>query len=1303
MSKVKGSKLPDVTGTSAGSEILAKGISVFVVAAVLELAPELDASSRMPVELRGALSRLMEREAGEPFGALLRPDAAAVAPDAAVAASSATAAAAVDAAKVEDVAASRAPVVTTPGPSRFFESEEQVQRAIVRELSEAHRIMAASPVWRTRQLTLTCISKMRALAGAPNPYSVDLVALAVAEARAPPLPAAASRPESPGGSPSPAKAHHHKIPLREEEKEEEERILTVAKAREEASAVALAVEAALARGPHGPEGAPRPPIHHVTAQLERAVVRAQVTRCVRVYLCTSFADMGKEREALFARALPGLQQACLDIGVRVHWIDPSHRALNERSVYRHGGLAARLAEIDSARPYFVGLVGDMYGWHQAKGVHDLADGELLGAQSRAIEAGHAWLSGNLDRSLFELELLYGALAHPSSSKGTILYLRDPAYAAEFTLEADKRAHRPESSLAAQRLDELKEAIHRSGLNYKVYRRPADLPALVLSDLLARITRDFRDHPADSTEGSPSRGPGGAASATAAVAAAATTHSRALALKEPSLFTDRELIKLDAIHARHAADAAALASAKTPGHEPPRMALLDTLVRAASDVGASPLVLQGPAGSGLTSLCARAFVEIGDLYKRSDKVAVLFHSMTLHGAAESRLIAMRRILRALSAHLRMGWAIPARDHELPVAFAAALAELRSSTTDRFLVLVLDGIARRDLEWLPEELPRSFRLIAAAEREELPEEALLHRSWRGLDLPPLKPREREDVLASLLRRDEIAGGLHVEDEARAALLTGWDLAGLPGALDLAVRGVLFEALPGTPLSVPPPGALRAVLGTERLAELPRLCAQLQAQHFFPASPTAPSVLHEVVALVFASLTGLFESEIVAVLPAAGPRWSDIRRCLVPSVLSVSEVNGRVTLRGLASASLHPLPGEVAGLLKASHSSLAAFFSKAAGPGGASCRDARLARETAHHLVHSNAWKELAALLANVEVAYLIARAAPEELVSAWQKLRHAEPSAAGPSAVYGQKDPPLAISETGAKGTAALSEWLARGIMAAEVLTGLDEAEAGSGLWRTLSSEATARLGSSDDVSLLFAVKLAEHFVATGALEQASVCLTALASTLQRTRPTENITSDTLIMLSQVYRRRGDYHREHQVLSDALALRENVLGLNHLMVADILLRIGTNLFVQASAGVKSEPPLTRDTLAKLRNQAEVALERALRVFVTALGPRDTRAREALLLLAVLAVDLAEGDKAMSTLAKVETLVAQTAGPESAESALVLLAKADAIKRTASPPDPSLIRAIVESAKGLLRRSPPSTPHHFLFSRFKDFVTL
>lgn len=1278
--KVKGIKLPDVTGISAGSEFLAKSVSVFVVAAVLDLAPELDVSNGLPPDLRNALAELMEREAGEEFRKMLGAsfcgaDGGSSFPAAVTA---------------NEASYLRTLVATTPGPSKFFENDEQVQRAIVRELSEAHRIMTSSPAWRTRPLTPTCISKIRALSGAPHPCGVDLVALAVAEARSPafpPLGPKAATPASASGN----EPLSPRIPIKGEEPDEQDRIMSVAKAREEASAVALAVEAALARGPHGPDGPPKPPVEHVAAVLERAVVRAQATRCVRVYLCTSFSDMVKEREALFTRALPGLQRACEELGVRVHWIDPAHQARNERSIFRHGGLASRLSEIDSARPYFVGVIGDSYGWHQAKGVRDLADGELLGAQGRAIEAGHAWLSGNLDRSVFEIELLYGALAHPSLSKGTIFYLRDPAYSSELTLEADKRAHRPESELAAQRLEELKEAIRLSGHSYKVYRRPSDLPNLVLNDLLARFIADFG-------ETKVTDGPAASSSYGTQPAFLSGPLSHVLALKEPSSFPDSKLIELDAIHARHALDAAALASAKTHGFEPPRSPQFDALVLAASDASSSPLVLLGPGGSGLTTLSARAFAEIRKIYQRSEKVAVLFHSAGLHSPVESRYIAMRRILRALSMHLRMGWVIPAQDPELPVAFAAALAELRASATDRFLVLVFDGIGRHDLDWFPEELPRSLRLVASAQRDQLSEDDLHCRGWRVLDLPQLKPREREDVLASLLRREEIAAGLHVENEASAALLTGWSLAGLPGALDLAVRGVLFEALPGTPLSVPPPGALRAVLRTEKLTDLPRLCVLLQAQHFFPARPSEPSVLYEVVALVSASLLGLYESEIVRVLPSAGPRWSDIVRCLVPSVLAVSQVDGKITLSRLASVSLQPQPAELADLVQSSHSSLAAFFSNEAGPGGGNCRDTRLARETAHHLLHSGSWKELSSLIANIEVAYLIARAAPRELAAAWQKLRLAQPSAAGPSAVYGLKEPaPVAIAPP------AFSEWLARGVMTAVILTELAEAEAGTRVWQALSSEANARLGSTDDVSLLCSLKLALHFVASGSLEQATVSLTSLASSLQRARPTENITSDVMVTLSQVYHRRGDHLRENQVLSDALTLRENVLGLNHLMVAELLLRIGTNLIVQAGAGVKSEPPLGRDALSRLRNQAEVALERALRVFVTALGPRDRRAREALLLIAIVAIDLSEGEKALSTLAKVETLVGQTAGPGSAEAALVLLAKADAIKRTASPPDSSLVNKIVDTAKGILRQSPPQVPHHFLFARFKDFVAL
>ena len=73
-----------------------------------------------------------------------------------------------------------------------------------------------------------------------------------------------------------------------------------------------------------------------------------------------------------------------------------------------------LAEIHHCRPYFIGLLGERYGW-----VPDEIPQELI--------AQEPWLKEHLHHWVTELEILHGVLNNPEMADHAFFYLRDPAY------------------------------------------------------------------------------------------------------------------------------------------------------------------------------------------------------------------------------------------------------------------------------------------------------------------------------------------------------------------------------------------------------------------------------------------------------------------------------------------------------------------------------------------------------------------------------------------------------------------------------------------------------------------------------------------------------------------------------------------------------------------------------------------------------------------------------------------------------------------------------------------------------------
>ena len=135
-----------------------------------------------------------------------------------------------------------------------------------------------------------------------------------------------------------------------------------------------------------------------------------------------------------------------------------------------------LAEIDGARPFFVGLIGERYGWVPAP-----AGEELTGR--------YPWLAENAGMSVTEIECVHGALADPARAASAYFYLRDPVASARLG-----EAGTPEDDTAARKLGELKGRIRGSGLGVREgFETPEELERLVTADLSAEIDRLF---PAD---------------------------------------------------------------------------------------------------------------------------------------------------------------------------------------------------------------------------------------------------------------------------------------------------------------------------------------------------------------------------------------------------------------------------------------------------------------------------------------------------------------------------------------------------------------------------------------------------------------------------------------------------------------------------------------------------------------------------------------------------------------------------------------------------------------------------------------
>jgi nephrocystin-3 len=140
------------------------------------------------------------------------------------------------------------------------------------------------------------------------------------------------------------------------------------------------------------------------------------TRTVRVFLSSTFRDFVEERDLLVRKVFPELRRKCRERQVELVDVD-LRWGITETESQQGKVLPICLAEIDRARPYFIGLLGERYGWVPEKHMYD---------QSLLVE--QPWLEEHRGgKSVTELEILHGVLNNPKMTGRAFFYFRDPQW------------------------------------------------------------------------------------------------------------------------------------------------------------------------------------------------------------------------------------------------------------------------------------------------------------------------------------------------------------------------------------------------------------------------------------------------------------------------------------------------------------------------------------------------------------------------------------------------------------------------------------------------------------------------------------------------------------------------------------------------------------------------------------------------------------------------------------------------------------------------------------------------------------
>lgn len=95
------------------------------------------------------------------------------------------------------------------------------------------------------------------------------------------------------------------------------------------------------------------------------------SRTVRVFLSSTFRDFAEERDLLVRKVFHDLRRRCRQRQVELVDVD-LRWGITEDDAQQGKVLPICLAEIDRSRPYFMGFLGERYGWVPDRDQYDLS-------------------------------------------------------------------------------------------------------------------------------------------------------------------------------------------------------------------------------------------------------------------------------------------------------------------------------------------------------------------------------------------------------------------------------------------------------------------------------------------------------------------------------------------------------------------------------------------------------------------------------------------------------------------------------------------------------------------------------------------------------------------------------------------------------------------------------------------------------------------------------------------------------------------------------------------------------------------
>jgi tetratricopeptide (TPR) repeat protein len=537
------------------------------------------------------------------------------------------------------------------------------------------------------------------------------------------------------------------------------------------------------------------------------------SRTVRVFLSSTFRDFAEERDLLVRKVFPELRRKCRERQVELVDVD-LRWGITEEEARQGKVLPICLAEIDRSRPYFMGFIGERYGWVPERNQYDLS---LLLEQS--------WLEEHRGgKSVTELEMLYGVLNNPAMDGRAFFYFRNPDYSRGKGPDYLSEGKREKANLEA-----LKDRIRRSGFPVvENYRSPAELARRVQNDLWKLVDEAFPE------------------------------------CELPDAL-DRERV----LHEAYGATRRKLYLGGGPYFKALDAAMQEQPFR--------PVLVCGQSGGGKSALLANW---VGKWAKQHPKSRVILHHLGCGADAADPVRMAKRLMEEIAQTTGDEFG-PESDpdkllEKLPEWLSIASAW--SHRNECGFLIVLDGLDKiadhKHLRWFPSHIPPGIKLVASCLNGEILEAAQNRLEWTQLKVKPLTKTGQKQFIAGYLGRYRKSLTPKQTELLLSHSLSGNPLFLLTALEELRVFGV-HEKLDSRLrcLLSPPMGKPKG------------------------AAPTVDDVFEHVLArieddlgkegvqaameAIWASRSGLFQDELLAVAKLVPAQWAAIQNSLDESL--------------------------------------------------------------------------------------------------------------------------------------------------------------------------------------------------------------------------------------------------------------------------------------------------------------------------------------------------------------------------------------------------------------------------------------